>query len=461
MKINIILDNSKFSKTDYSIVENERKLNQNDFNFLFMHETNFVDDFSLIVRENEYFKDDATHIVFSKFPLIINRFVFNNFVKSEINSDEDLIISFGLTHMKYKKISKDKIDNLNINNFLITKKTFNESGNNYKKVGSIIKKNILKVNLIEEIFLTRYNQSKKVLHIYGYFRPNYGDIKLLTNYLEKIIHKYDSISFLIKKNLINEENQVVLNYFQDLFPKNKFKILPITTRTKFDQYNCEIDLSFVGGSLYGNKSIYWKRNFVKRNKKIYNEISANSNSLSKYNGYELLWIKSLFKNFTELNFRDQYSVDLLKKIGINANLKKDPVLDEEMPLPKKIKGRLGVSFVDVPSGFKKANKFNHKKEMMNLKNIISSWKGEIVFFSFEPMKDVMNINEIMILTNSTSSKHFIYSWGSEKEFEKEFMSCETIYIGRYHAAILAKKSKSNILGTPYETKVVSLLEEEK
>jgi len=158
----------------------------------------------------------------------------------------------------------------------------------------------------------------------------------------------------------------------------------------------------------------------------------------------------VLKKCDEIYIRDEKSQDLLNQMGIGSNLVSDPVYGIDVN-PQKHSG-VGVQlrdFYKLNAGF--LNKL--------AKEIEKKFKDkEIKLISLQDNLDLAVLNKFSKILDNLNIKNRIYSNLSVEDGVKILSELEYLIGMRFHANLIASKSRVKILGINYDVKVSTLAE---
>ncbi|MGL5416436.1 MAG: polysaccharide pyruvyl transferase family protein [Clostridium sp.] len=305
---------------------------------------------------------------------------------------------------------------------------------------------------------------KKIL-VNAYVNLNFGD----DLFLKILFDRYKDVCWTIAKapsiysEIFKEYPNVEIKNGIKSKMKNKFNI--IEKNTILSKYSMGIH---IGGSIFMQLP-EWKKQLEERKKiiksfarkgKEYFVIGANFGPFSEIefiNKY-----KEVFKDCTDVCFRDEYSYELFKNY---KHIRKAPdiVFQLKVEKIKKIKNSIGISIIELRNrpNLKGYKELYIKKIVEIIQESVIRGKS-ITFFSFcEAEGDLEAIKEIM---NTIEEKYrrnvkYVEYTGDISDFLKKFSEMENIIGTRFHACILSQVFNQGLYPLIYSDKTYNVLKD--
>lgn len=160
-------------------------------------------------------------------------------------------------------------------------------------------------------------------------------------------------------------------------------------------------------------------------------------------------VKFLFKRTNSITVRDEESLELLKKYGINAKLVTDPVFCIDFPLTEK-NNALGVQL--------RGQCNITPKFLTNLASVVAQTKfNNIKVFSLQTSIDYDICQKFTQLIKNFAPEKNIQI--IKENCAEEIAKLDTLISMRYHALVVGLKSEVKCVGINYDPKILALCNE--
>ncbi|PJN89265.1 polysaccharide pyruvyl transferase family protein [Bacillus sp. mrc49] len=300
----------------------------------------------------------------------------------------------------------------------------------------------------------------KELLVDAYCNKNLGD----DLFLKILFERYNNVNFTIL-NAPKEYKEIFKGVnIQNSNKKHKllFRLAPFYFTKKFEGF------LLIGGSMFMQNET-WKKDIKKKTRVINNFINEKkevfilgSNFGPFFNNTFYDNYNRIFKNCSDICFRESYSYNLFKHLT-NVRLAPDIVFQlKEEEIPKR-KNTVGFSLINLEN---RNNLREFSNQYLNkMLELIKSYidDGKIItLFSFcDSEGDMDVINKILnrMSVDYLNKIKVINYTGNIKEFLNEFKSMEVIIGSRFHSIILAQVFKQGFYPIIYSDKTYNVLQD--
>lgn len=255
-------------------------------------------------------------------------------------------------------------------------------------------------------------------------------VKLNRPLWNKLINTYEE-EFL---NSIKDENDVLVIIGGSMFMEGSHKIVP-----KFNRYN-------LLGKIFKNKPTFI--------------LGAN---FGPYKSKEFLeFYKSLFRNYTDVCFRDSYSQSIFDELP-NIRMAPDIIFGYDIPNVKKISKTIGFSIIDLfyRSDLKMYTQDyeNYCVDLINQHIELGYTVNLFSFCTYEgDTRAIERIYQKLDVSQQRSINKVFYT-GNIDSFLTTYLSTEVMYTTRFHATILSLIGEQKLVPLIYSKKMVNVLED--
>lgn len=297
----------------------------------------------------------------------------------------------------------------------------------------------------------------KKIFLIAYVRKNLGDdlfIKMITN-------KYKDCMFFMN---VDTKNEKYIDYLNTI-PNLKISVV---TDTKEALYNLDVTsfdaFVYIGGSIFiepQNKPLYFNDfdvflNKCKASNVPFYYISCN---FGPYYTQEYLdYSRNLFKNCTDICFRDKYSYNLFNDIS-TVRYAPDFIFSFPAPAVQTIANSVGISVIDL--SIRKNMNIQNEKYLNFLTTNISNYLKEnkqVYLFSFcEYEGDESTISALMERFPNENNIHVVKYDGDLDKFLDIYGKMEYSICTRFHSFVLSSVFKQKIYVLSYSSKIDNVL----
>lgn len=307
---------------------------------------------------------------------------------------------------------------------------------------------------------------KKVM-LYAYTNLNFGD----DLFIKIICERYQNVIFIISvPSIYKDKFKNIPNlkiYKNDTLFKRGINYIGRKFKREFLFNNylkrkCDLAV-YIGGSIYMQiepwEKVYVRKNNMKIQNKPFYVIGANFGPYQEQEFYERYY--NLFKSYSDICFRDEYSYNLFNKLK-NVRMAPDVVFNLKPILNKTHKNNKVIISLIKPSyraELKDSDNIYYKR-MSEIANLYLEKGKEVVLMSFcENQGDMEACNNVYNLINEEySSKVKIYSYkGNIEESLSIISSSDYVIASRFHAMIVGWIYGKPVYPIAYSKKTINVL----
>ena len=255
-------------------------------------------------------------------------------------------------------------------------------------------------------------------------------VKLNRPFWNKLINNYEE-NFL---NKIKDESDILVIIGGSIFMEGNNKIIPKSNRYNLLQQVFSNKPSFILGANFGP---YKSKKFLE-------------------------FYKTVFRNYTDVCFRDLYSESLFDKLS-NVRMAPDIIFGYKIPKVEKIEKTVGFSILDL---FYRSELKGYTQDYeyfcVDLINQYIELGHTVNLFSFCTYEgDTRAIERIYQKLNASHQKSVnkVFYEGNIDDFLTTYLSTELMYTTRFHATILSLLGEQEIVPLIYSKKMLNVLED--